>query len=301
VDFAQAVASGAPILTDGGIETRVMFDTDFTMDPHVQVAAMVEDPVGRPILRGIYESYVRAAEGLPIVLGTPTFRASRNFAAPAGLSVRRLNEAAVALHREIAGEARGPVLVAGVLGPAGDAYTPADALGVDEAYAYHADQSEILAPRADFLFAATFPAVDEAVGAARAMGESAAPYVSSLVLGADGRVLDGTPLDEAVARLDAEEIPPAYISLSCIHTSVAEVALAAIPPGRVLELKANGSALTPAELVELDHAAADPPQRFAGAMWELHLRFGVRVLGGCCGTDDRHIAALAAMIQLGGQ
>jgi S-methylmethionine-dependent homocysteine/selenocysteine methylase len=297
VTFAELVASGAPILTDGGIETRVMFDTDFAMDPHVQVAGMVEDPVGGPLLRGIYESYVRAAHGLPVVIGTPTFRASRHFAARAGRDVRRLNEVAVALHRGIADAAGGPVFVAGVLGPANDAYTPGEALSADEAAEYHAEQASILAGAgADLLFAATFPAVEEALGASRAMEATGLPAVPSFVLGQDGRVLDGTPVAEAVARI-AAETSPAYVSLSCVHPSLAERALEGVERGRILELKANGSRLSTEELVKLDHAQSDPPDRFAAEMWDVHERFGLRVLGGCCGTDDRHIAALAERLR----
>ena len=297
MDFAQALASGSPILTDGGIEVRVMFETDFEMDPDVQVAAMVEDPVGGPILRGIYESYVRAAGGLPVVIGTPTFRASRNFAERAGRDVRRLNEAAAAQQRAIADAAEGPVFVAGVIGPAHDAYTPGEALSVDEAASYHAEQASLLAG-VDFLFAPTFPAVDEAVGVSRAMAATGLPYVPSFVLGSDGRVLDGTPLAEAIARVDAEASPPpTHVSLSCIHPSVAGRALAGVDPGRVLELKANGSRLPTEDLVKLDHPEGDPPAEFAAEMWDLHQRFGLRIIGGCCGTDDRHMAALAERIR----
>jgi len=299
VSFSDVVASGALVLTDGAIETRVMFDSDFTLDPDVQVAAMVEDPVGGPLLRGIYESYVRAAAGLPLVIGTPTFRASRHFADRAGLDVRRLNEAAVGQQRAIADAAESPVFVAGVLGPANDAYTPEQALSADEAAAYHADQASILAAAgADLLFAATFPAVEEAIGVARAMAATGLAHVPSFVLGADGRVLDGTPLGEAVARVDAEVTPaPAYLSLSCIHPSLAARALDGVGPRRILELKANGSRLPTDELVRLDHAASDPPAEFADELWAVHERYGLRVLGGCCGTDDRHMAALAARMR----
>jgi len=299
MDFADTLSSGALILTDGAIETRVMFDSDFTLDPDVQVAAMVDDPVGGPILRGIYESYVRVAGALPLVIGTPTFRASPHFADRAGLDVRRLNEAAVAQQRAIAGAADRPVFVAGVLGPANDAYTPDQALSAAEAAEYHAEQASILAGAgADLLFAATFPAVEEAVGVTRAMAATGLPHVPSFVLGADGRVLDGTPLAEAVARVDAQVSPrPAYVSLSCIHPSLAGRALDGVDTSRILELKANGSRLSTDELVQLDHAASDEPAEFADELWAVHERFGLRILGGCCGTDDRHMAALAARMR----
>jgi homocysteine S-methyltransferase len=129
-DFAAAVRSREPILTDGGIETRVMFETDYEMDPDVQVAAMVGDPDGRRILEDIYCGYVLAAmeRDLPVVSGTPTFRASANFVRAAGRDdgdVERLNSDAAELHWAIrASTGHQPVFIAGVLGPSGDAYTP---------------------------------------------------------------------------------------------------------------------------------------------------------------------------------
>lgn len=85
-EFEAAVRGGALFLTDGGIETRVMFETDLQLPPHVQVAALVADPAGRPVLGRIYKSYVEAARsaGLPVIIGTPTFRASLNFVRQAG-------------------------------------------------------------------------------------------------------------------------------------------------------------------------------------------------------------------------
>ncbi|MQA76205.1 MAG: hypothetical protein GEU88_18050 [Solirubrobacterales bacterium] len=142
MDFVEAATGGRPLLTDGGIETRIMFGSDYEMDPHLQVAAMVDDERGGPLIRGVYERYVGAAEaaGVSIVIGTPTFRASANFAAAAGrprAAVDELNARAAAMHAGLRDRASVAVFVAGVLGPARDAYTPARALGVEEAHEYH--------------------------------------------------------------------------------------------------------------------------------------------------------------------
>lgn len=292
------LAGDALVLTDGGIETRIMFESDAELAPHVQAAGLV----GHPALKAIYVSYVAAARehGLPVVLGTPTFRAGARYAEEAGLDVRELNAEAVRHHQAMRDEAGDgpPILVAGVLGPYGDAYTPAEGLPAGEAERYHAIQAAALADAgADFLFAPTFPAVDEALGAVRAMTATGLPSVISYVLDREGLVLDGTPLAEAVARIDAEARPrPLFHSLSCIHPTVAERALDGVAPGRVLECKANGSRLTPTELVALDHLESDDPESFAAGMWRLHTDHGLRVLGGCCGTDDRHMLALGALM-----
>ena len=305
--FERAIAAGAPILTDGGIETEIMFGTDYPMDPDLQVGAMVLDAEGLPLIRAVYERYVADAEraAVPIVIGTPTFRASANFAAAAGRAgdVAAINAAAAAMHMQLAGTASTEVYVAGVLGPARDAYTPEQALDAGAAHAYHAEQAALLAQAGvDFLFAATFPAIEEAIGAGRAMAATGLPAVVSLILGPDGNVLDGTPLARAVERLGAEVEPAlAYVSLSCIHTSLAAEALAALPAAdraRIRELKANGSPLPTGELVRLGHLESDPPELFAERIWDLHERFGLQLIGGCCGTGTEHIAALARRLAL---
>ena len=160
------------------------------------------------VVRRIYESYVEAARsyGLPVIIGTPTFRASLNFVRQAEFgdaeTVRRLNADAAAMHREIRDDSNyGTVYIVGVIGPSGDAYLPEESLSVPQARKYHGLQAGALARSGvDFLYALTFPAVEEALGAAMAMGDTGLPYVVSFVLQRDGRVLDGTSLHEAIER-----------------------------------------------------------------------------------------------------
>ena len=180
---APAITDLPLVLTDGGIETRLMFGGDVELDPDVQVAGLVADPDGGPALRAVYESYVAAARAadVPLVIGTPTFRASLRYAERAGLdgeaAVRRLNQDAVELLRDVRAQGEdATVFIAGVIGPFGDAYTPVDCLGVDAAERYHALQARTLADAGvDVLFAPTFPSVDEALGAARALGATGLP------------------------------------------------------------------------------------------------------------------------------
>lgn len=308
------IEAGTPILADAAIETRIMFETEIELDPHLQVAALLDDRDGRDALREIYATYVDVAwaHGLPGIIGTPTFRASLRYVERAGRggldTVRRLNAEAAAFLADIraAGD-HAPVFIGGVIGPYGDAYTPSDCLDQAAAADYHAAQVQALAGAGvDLLFAATFPAVEEAHGAAIAMGRSELPYAVSFVLGQDGRLLDGTSLREAIERIDDGTVPaPTHYSISCVHPTVARRALEdlhAASPGaaaRLREVKANGSALTPAQLVSLDHAEADEPDDFGEQMHRLGTDFGISVLGGCCGTDATHLAALARRLEVG--
>jgi S-methylmethionine-dependent homocysteine/selenocysteine methylase len=310
--LAALVAARAPILADGGIETRIMFDTELVLDEHLQVAILPEQAAGRAALREIYAGYVAVARehGLPAIVGTPTFRASARYVERAGrgsgtaaeAEVRRLNAAATELLQQVrraAGDGP-PIFIAGVIGPYGDAYTPGDCLPRAAAAGYHRTQAEALAEAGvDLLFSPTYPSVAEATGAADAMAATGLPYAPSFVLDADGRVLDGTPLADAIARIDEAVDPvPAWYGISCVHASVAARALDALAATpfahRLRELKPNGSPLSPAELVALDHPEADDPARFAAAMGALRDAFGLPILGGCCGTDATHLSALAA-------
>lgn len=304
----ELLDSRTPILSDAGIETRIMFETQIALDPHVQVAALLEQREGREALRSIYAEYVEVARahGLPAIVGTPTFRASRRYVERAGRgggeAVRRFNAEAVALLSEVrAASEHEPVFVAGVVGPYGDAYAPGDCLSHLDGADYHAEQiAALVEAGADLLFAPTFPSIEEAHGVAIAMSTSGLPYAIGFVLDQRGRILDGTYLHAAIERLDDHVLPAsAFYSISCVHPTVVRTALTDLSvtssraASRLREVKANGSSLTPDQLVLLDHAEADPPEAFGEAMDGIGRDFDVPILGGCCGTDAQHLAALA--------
>jgi homocysteine S-methyltransferase len=132
------------------------------------------------------------------------------------------------------------------------------------------------------------------------MGDTGLPYVVSFVLRRDGRVLDGTPLHAAIERIDGAASPaPLFYSINCVHPSIAagalreEAVFSDLVAQRLNEFKANASSSRPEELVQLDHPEGDDAERFAEETRGIHRDFGLRVLGGCCGTDDRHMRALA--------
>jgi S-methylmethionine-dependent homocysteine/selenocysteine methylase len=247
-------------LTDGGIETRIIYEFKYAID-NFESFELLEDEPGREILR-IYQSYadVRVRVGLPIQLGTPTWRASRKWTN----DVVRDNAAAVKLVCEVAHASGARILVAGVIGPASDGYAPGQALSAEDAFAYHCDQAEALAQRnVDLLYAPTFPALSELCGVARAMAQTARSYPLAPMLHLDGTMLDGTPLAEAIASIDAGvSLPPQHYMIGCLYPTHAQSALRALRAARpelvtrVRGLKANASPLSPEELDKLDHLAA---------------------------------------------
>jgi homocysteine S-methyltransferase len=193
------------------------------------------------------------------------------------------------------------VRLGGLIGCAGDAYRPTEGLTRDEAARFHLAQTTALAAAgADFLFAATLPNVEEACGIALAMAGCHIPYVLSFVLKRGGALLDGTPLHEAVAAIDSVVDPrPLFYMVNCMHPSVCEAAFVGETSRSrrvtkwVIGLQANASDKSPEELEGLAQLEADPPEVLADAMLRLHRRFGTKILGGCCGTDDRHIEQIA--------
>jgi S-methylmethionine-dependent homocysteine/selenocysteine methylase len=188
-----------------------------------------------------------------------------------------------------------------VIGPASDGYATSQALSPDDAFAYHRDQADILARLgADLLYAPTFPAFSELSGVARAMAETGRPYALAPMLHPNGTMLDGTPLADAITRIDAEVSPvPRHYMIGCLyptHAQTALEALRAVRPNlvkRVRGLKANASPLSPQELDQLNHLAATNVQIWAREELICARQFDLAILGGCCGTDERYIEALA--------
>jgi homocysteine S-methyltransferase len=306
VEFADFVRTEPLILTEGSLIERLRRDAKVPLDPHVLHAGFVYDDRGREALRRLYRQYldIGAAAGFPVLVCTPTWRADPIRLRKAGLVDRDVNGDGVrflASIRDECGAYAGRVWLGGLIGCSGDAYRPTEGLTRDEAARFHVAQTKALAAAgADFLLAATLPNAEEACGIACAMAGCGVPYVLSFVLRRGGALLDGTPLHEAVAAIDSAVNPrPLFYIVNCVHPSVCEEAFAAQASRsrrvteRVIGVQANASDKSPEELEGLAQLEADAPEVLADAMLRLHRRFGTKILGGCCGTDDRHIEQIA--------
>lgn len=264
-------------------------------DPEVGIGALVADPAGRAALADVHRAYLRIGleRGLPVLLQTDTWRAHPARIARSAHAGADLNGLNAALLRELRDEAgQGEVLIGGLVGPLGDGYGGDAAPDAATAERLLRPQAEALAAGGvDLLVAATLPDADEALGIARALAATGLPYLVGVVVRPDGTLLDGSPLGDLVAAVDAgtAQAPVGY-ALTCVHPSVAAAALAAEPAGgRVVACFANASALSPEELDGRAELDAGEPGPFARQLDAL----GLPVAGGCCGTDERHLAALA--------
>ena len=279
------------------------------LHPTLEHAGFVIDPAGREVLGKIYREYIDIGQkfGIPMLVGTPTWRANPERSAEAGLSCESLNRESVRFLRSIRDEFGGygsDVMIAGLIGCRGDAYNPANALSRDEAKTFHTRQLESLAQSGvDLLMAATLPSAAEAEGIALAMESTGLPYVLSFITTGDGTVLDGTPLDQAIRPIDRlVSRRPIGFMVNCVHPSTfrktyQKVLLSAPDVAeRILGLQANTSPRSPSELDGVPALETEDPAVLADSMIRLHEDFGLRVLGGCCGTDSGHISEIGSRI-----
>jgi S-methylmethionine-dependent homocysteine/selenocysteine methylase len=297
---------GNLFLTDGGIETTLIFHDGLEL-PDFAAYALLKRPDGPAALDRYFRAYADIARrfGVGLILESATWRASRDWADRLGHTAGELadlNRAAVRQLEGIRGEFqsdRTPVVISGCLGPRGDGYNPALLMSAEEAEAYHAEQARVFADSAaDLLTAITMNYVEEAIGIARAARRLAMPVVISFTVETDGRLPTGDTLRSAIERVDAATgAYPAYYMLNCAHPTHFERVLEPGPPWieRLRGVRANASRQSHAELNESPTLDTGDPVELAGEYAALRRRLPrLNVMGGCCGTDHRHVEEIAA-------
>ncbi|QGM95324.1 homocysteine methyltransferase [Methylocystis rosea] len=290
-------------VSDGGMETTLIFHEGVEL-PHFASFVLLDSEEGRARLRAYYERYLAIARrhGRGLILDSPTWRANPDWGAKLGYDaagLKRLNEASVALLDELRQSwqtAQTPIVVAGVVGPRGDGYAEGRMSAV-EAEDYHAPQIASFAQTsADMVAAYTLNYVEEAIGIARAARALAMPCSISFTVETDGKLIGGRSLRDAVETVDREtDAAPAYYMINCAHPTHFEQALSADAPwmNRLLGIKANASTKSHAELDESETLDSGDPVDLGRRYRKLRQAYpSLRILGGCCGTDDRHVAAI---------
>ena len=293
-------------LTDGGLETSLIFHRGIDL-PLFAAFPLLDDPDGRATLREYFMPFLQAARerGAGFLLDTVTWRANRDWGAQLGYdaaALDRVNRDAVAFAQELRSEVTDrpePILVTGVVGPRGDGYVVDALMSAAEAEAYHAAQAGSFAGAgADMIVAVTMTYADEAIGIARAAAAVGMPVAISFTVETDGRLPSGQALGDAIEQVDAETLSsPAYYMVNCAHPShfADVVAGGGAWRDRIVGMRANASAKSHAELDEADELDPGDPDELAAGCAALRTALpGVTVLGGCCGTDERHVAAVAA-------
>ena len=295
---------GGLFLTDAGIETTLIFEHGLDL-PYFAAFALLKEESGRQALRAYFERHaaIAKAKGLGFVLESPTWRASADWGAKLGYSKSALAEAnRAAIDMMAALRARfesegAPFVISGCVGPRGDGYDPGKVMSEKEAEAYHGEQIGVFAQSdADLVTAITMTNVPEAIGVARAARAAGMPVVISFTTETDGRLPTGERLKSAIEAVDeATEQAPAYYMINCAHPAHFEHVLGAGEAWtlRLGGLRANASKRSHAELDNAQDLDDGDPDALALGYAALRRRLPrITVLGGCCGTDHRHIARI---------
>jgi len=292
-------------LTDAGLETVLVFDEGIEL-PHFAAFPLVDSDEGRAALRRYYGPFLELARdrGVPLVLAAPTWRANSDWGSLLGYDTEELaavNRRAVELVESARDDAlepadRGNVVVEGSIGPRSDAYQPTLLMDADEAEEYHAVQLRTIADTGcTQATALTLTYVDEAVGITRAATAAGLPIHIGFTVETDGRLPSGDSIEEAILGVDgATDGSVVSFMINCAHpTHFAD----ALPEGdsrqRIAGLRANASTLSHAELDESEELDSGDPQDLAERYVALRSDMpSLEVVGGCCGTDIRHVTAI---------
>lgn len=298
---ALPMAPGRLFLTDGGLETDFIFRRGVDL-PHFASIALLRTPDGRRQLREYYREYARLAveHRYGLLLDSATWRASPDWSDKLGISreeLADLNRLAIALIADVRRETEtsaSPMILGGAVGPRADGYVPGARMTESEAADYHGFQIGILAEtEADVIAAYTLNYVEEAVGIATAARTAKVPVTISFTVETDGKLPTGETLQSAVEATDREtDGYPAYYQINCAHPDHLRPAVTAGGPwlDRVRGIKANASRKSHAELNESTVLDDGDPQALGRECRSLQPLFpNLAIVGGCCGTDLRHI------------
>lgn len=289
-------------LTDGGMETVMVFHEGIDL-PQFASFTLLGSEEGRAALTKYYTAFLdeAAAQRAGFLLDTPTWRASAGWGKVMGLApeqIDAINREAVALVQKLRADRPPqpqPILINGVIGPHGDAYAPEQALSPETAHNYHHRQVAVLAAAGvDLISAMTLSSHGEAIGIAKAADEFDQPVTLSFTVETDGRLINGMSLADAIHRTDdATDAAPLWYGINCAHPDHFRQILSGDWIARIGAVRANASRRSHAELdqsIELDDGDVDELAKEYHEL--LHMLPGLHVLGGCCGTDLRHVAAI---------
>jgi homocysteine S-methyltransferase len=293
---------GRRMVTDGGMETDLIFHHGVDL-PHFAAFPMLEDTPGQALLEDYYDSYaaIARAAGAGLMLESPTWRANPDWGDRLGYSTEdlaRVNTSAIAMLAHLRERYVGTitdVILSGMVGPRGDGYRPGRLVDPGEAAGYHCPQIEAFARAgADMVTAYTLTDIGEAIGIVQAARANGLPVAISFTVETDGRLPGGVPLAQAITEVDAAASPE-YFLVNCAHPTHVELGLA--QPGawheRIVGIRSNASTKSHTELDEATELDEGDPQLLAAAHDRLKpLLPRLSIIGGCCGTDARHVASL---------
>ena len=293
--------SNGIFLTDGGIETTLIFHEGLEL-PDFAAFHLLRDKEGYEALRKYFRTYAALARNYEVgfILESPTWRANLDWGMNLDYSEKELadvNRKAIDLLKEIRNEfedEKTKMVISGCIGPRGDGYNPTNVMSAEEARQYHTAQISIFSETdADMVTAITMNYVDEAIGITKAAKSIGMPVAISFTVETDGKLPTGQTLKDAIESVDeATSNTPAYYMINCAHPAHFESVLIADEPWleRIRGIKANASTKSHAELNDSEELDEGNPVELGRQHRELLSKLkNLNVLGGCCGTDHRHV------------
>jgi len=299
---------GAAFVTDGGIETTLVFLEGIDL-PQFAAYTLLRTAEGRQSLEDYFVGYADLGRRhtVGIVLDTPTWRASTDWGRVLGDDQAALdwaNTQAVALLLDVRARyetPESPIVISGAIGPRGDGYVAGEEMTASAAAAYHGRQALQLGQAGvDVITALTMTNSNEAIGIADAARAAAVACAVAFTVEVDGRLPNGETLGDAIRAVDAATSGSvAYFMINCAHPSHFEATIDVDEAWvrRLRGIRSNASMASHAELNEADTLDPGDPVELGEHLWRLHDRHEhLTLLGGCCGTDERHIDAIAGHI-----
>ena len=300
-NFEAFLASDKTWVADGGLETDLIFADGLDL-PHFASFHVFDTDEGRAILAQYYDRYIEVARrsGTGFVLDTATWRSGAFWSDVVGRPLAELEaatrEAVIAAREARERHSDVPTVLNGAVGPAGDGYAPDRLYTSEAAEKLHAHQVRWMAEEGvEMISAVTMTHPGEAIGIVRAARARGLPVVVSFTTETDGRLPTGQSVEEAIAETDAATGgAPVFYMINCAHPDHFASVLAGDWTSRIGGIRANASRMSHAELDEAEELDAGNPEEFGelyGALYQTLPQ--LRVIGGCCGTDKRHIGCAA--------
>lgn len=302
MDFETCFNTASAILMEGALGERLKREYNIKFDDKVAMAGLVYEENSRQAMKNIFEEYVKIAEkyNLPFIATTPTRRANKERVLESEFG-KKIIEDNVAFLKEIKNGTNIDMFIGGLMGCKGDAYKATEILSIEDAKEFHKWQADIFkACGVDLLFAGIMPALSEAIGMAKAMESTGLPYIISFMIRDNGRLIDGTTINDAILNIDNATIqkPICYMT-NCVHPTVLKKALKLefnntnLVKQRFRGIQANTSPLSPEELDNCSDLKSSDSIGLACDMIDLYKCFSPKIFGGCCGTDSTHIEEIA--------
>ena len=306
MNLRNCMESHSIILMEGALGERLKREYGLTMNRYITMGGFYRSRTEANALKALWNQYIDVARryGFPFLAATPTRRTNRETLALAGCP-EDVIAGNVSLLRSVQQESGIEMYVGGQMGNRGNAYSAEGALSEREAYDFHSWTAERFCKAGvDFLYPSLIPSLSEAAGIARAIDPTGLPYLLSFTIQGDGRLLDGTSIDEAIGFIDSITLnKPLRYMTNCVHPRFVYAALT--QPFNQTErvrrrfagIQANAAPLTYAELDASPVLLTSTPEELAADMMKLTQLDQIRIWGGCCGTDQRHLECVAKALR----